>query len=200
MAGEGTTWPWPAFMSRIDCSNSSPMSRFASKASISAFVRRLLFEATANLLEFGSWDVSGVALRIDGQEHGFAFFCTGEIDNPDTAGFSGARARPSNFPHSSGLPYYNSRRWVQGYKRCEFSTLFLGPVQRPELLEQRAFDNSEHGRTMRLRRMIVKDVLMGLNVKTTGTRLRAAGVAVVWPGRLTCYPAIPPRTAFAVLD
>ena len=53
---------------------------------------------------------------------------------------------------------------------------------------------------MRLRRMIVKDVLMGLNVKTTGTRLRAAGVAVVWPGRLTCYPAIPPRTAFAVLD
>ena len=26
----------------------------------------------------------------------------------------------------------------------EFSALFLGPVQRPELLEQRAFDDGEH--------------------------------------------------------
>lgn len=132
------------------------MSRFASKATISAFVRRLLFEVTANLLEFGGRDVSGVGLCVHGQQHYLTFFRTREIDDPDTPGLPRAGTRPSDLPQSTRPPYHSSRSWVRGKERREFSALFLGPVQRPELLEQRTFDNGEHDATMRLRRRLVK--------------------------------------------
>src|SRR6266568_4437711 len=72
IAGDSTMWPLPAFRSRMDCRISSPISRLASKAAISAWLRRLDFEGTANLLELCDRNVFHVTLCKHGDEHDLA--------------------------------------------------------------------------------------------------------------------------------
>src|SRR5574340_90479 len=125
------------------------MSRLASKASISAGVSFLDFEGTANLLQHCERNVLHLGLGEHGQEVDLTMLEAKQIDDPDAARLAGAWPGPTDLPDTAratdDYSFFRVRRDVRG----ELPTLVFVPVQRPELLEDGAFDDREHQRTIR---------------------------------------------------
>ena len=63
----------------------------------------LVFEGTANLLEYSTFDVVGSRLRVQQQQNDLFSLVLDEVDDSDAAGLPGALALPAHLPDATGL-------------------------------------------------------------------------------------------------
>ena len=97
------------------------------------------------------------------------------MDHSYSAALSGAGPRPANLSTTPRTLDDITNLGVQCQPRHKLTAFVLGPIIRPQAREGGGFDDRLHNRSIRLRRIYVKDV-----VEVGTEALRAPARAVPW--------------------
>ena len=93
------------------------------------------------------------------------------MDHSYSAALSGAGARPANLSTTTRTLDDITDLGVQCQPCHKLTTFVLGPIVRPQASERRGFDDRVHDRSIRLRRIYVKDVV-DVGPRTVGADLQ----------------------------
>lgn len=99
-----------------------------------------------------------LALANMGQKVHLTVFQANQIDDPDAAGLAGPRPSPANLSNAARAADENTFFRVGRNVRGELPTFLFVPVKWPKLLEDGAFDDREHRRSVRPGRTDAKAV------------------------------------------
>jgi hypothetical protein len=119
-------------------------------------VRGLAFKGMTNLLQLCAGDVVRLGLCVQREKHNFPLCCTREVDDTNPTGLACTSPAPADLSDPTRLGHHISGIGTRSNVYRELTPLFLGPVERPLLLEQESFDYREHSATIRPRRIEIK--------------------------------------------